>query len=319
MCGSPAVGPDNTIYIGSSDHLLAYNPDSSQKWIFEYEHNFMGNPTVGSDGTVYATTNDGYLYAVNPNGSLKWRFINKEDWCNDAIIDYNGNIYYGTIFENNLYCFDSNGSEIWRYRAPHGFDYCAVIANDGTIYAKDIDYLIALNPDKSEKWKISISPWGGNPSLSPDGKIILSGLEEFITAIDPADGSILWQYEIPFVKGGVDDVSEVAIGAEGNIYFAYTHDVRIGFLCALSPNGKLLWETQLLVDIQPYNFLHIRSEPAIGEDGTVFVTTDGSYQGPSNIEEFGFLYAINVQNPSPAPESINIAGETDGKVGIEYN
>lgn len=321
MCGSPAVGPEGTIYIGNNGNLLAYNPDSSTKWSLDYEHNFMGNPTVGPNGTLYATTNDGYLYAINPNGTVKWRYIDKNDWCTDAAIDHIGNVYYGTSFENSVYCLSPNGSLNWKYRTDYGINYCPVISDGGTIYARSTHYLIALNPDKTEKWKIWITDWGGgNPSLAPDGTIILSGGQEYITAINPEDGGIIWQYQIPNIHGGVDDVTEVVIGNDGTIFFAYTHNVRIGFLCALSSDGDFIWETQLVSDINPYQFLYIISEPSIGEDGTIYITTDGSYQELKSIHnEFGYLYAINKQNPSPAPGTLSIAGENNGKVRVEYN
>jgi len=315
--GTPAVGPDGTIYIGTIDHLFAYNPDGTKKWTLENEHNFFGNPTVGPDGTVYATTNDGYLYAVNPNGTVKWRFIDKNEGCSDAAVDHNGNIYYGTIYSNNLYCINPNGTENWRYRTVHGFDYCPVIGDDGTIYAKDISYLVALNPDGTEKWKQYI--WGDNPSLAPDGKIILGGTSEFITARSPETGGIRWRYEIPNIQVFIDSVTETVIGGDGTIYFAYTYDKRFGFVCVLSPEGDLLWETHLTSDIQPVKFFYILSEPSIGDDGTVYITTEFSYQGPNSSEDFGYLYAINKQNPSPAPGKVTINGETKGTVGIEYN
>jgi outer membrane protein assembly factor BamB len=30
------------------------------------------SPAVGSDGTVYVGSQDYYLYAINPGGTLKW-------------------------------------------------------------------------------------------------------------------------------------------------------------------------------------------------------------------------------------------------------
>ena len=32
------------------------------------------SPVIGTDGTIYIGSSDYYLYAVNPFGSLKWRY-----------------------------------------------------------------------------------------------------------------------------------------------------------------------------------------------------------------------------------------------------
>ena len=32
------------------------------------------SPCIGSDGTVYFGSNDYYLYAASPNGTVKWRY-----------------------------------------------------------------------------------------------------------------------------------------------------------------------------------------------------------------------------------------------------
>jgi hypothetical protein len=40
------------------------------KWKFQAEGMILSSPAVGSDGTVYASASY-YLYAVNPDGTLK--------------------------------------------------------------------------------------------------------------------------------------------------------------------------------------------------------------------------------------------------------
>jgi len=61
------------------------------------------SPAIGSDGTIYVGTysNNGQLYAVNPNGTLKWKtdFIGESIYASPAI-GSDGTIYVGT-YPNN--------------------------------------------------------------------------------------------------------------------------------------------------------------------------------------------------------------------------
>ena len=77
--GSPSIGPDGTIYFGSSDnYLYAVYPNGTLKWKFEAERsigNMGDHPAIADDGTVYFGTRYGsWIQAVNPDGSAKWAF-----------------------------------------------------------------------------------------------------------------------------------------------------------------------------------------------------------------------------------------------------
>ena len=73
--GSPAIGADGTVYVGSCDNkLYAINPDGSLKWAYTTGDDGDSSPAIGADGTVYVGSYDGKLYAINPDGSLKWSY-----------------------------------------------------------------------------------------------------------------------------------------------------------------------------------------------------------------------------------------------------
>jgi outer membrane protein assembly factor BamB len=72
----PVVGPDGTIYVGTSTGLIALNEDADAftprlRWVFVAEN--VGTPTIDSNGIVYfvgAKT----LYAINPNNTPYWTY-----------------------------------------------------------------------------------------------------------------------------------------------------------------------------------------------------------------------------------------------------
>lgn len=86
----PAIGPDGTVYwphrggLGSRGGLLAMASDGTVKWNFACDayglpgsaaYDVLGHAAVGHDGTIYVASaeDDGPIYAINQDGSLKWR------------------------------------------------------------------------------------------------------------------------------------------------------------------------------------------------------------------------------------------------------
>jgi outer membrane protein assembly factor BamB len=59
--------------------LYAINPDGTLKWRYGTYSYVHSSPAIGSDGTIYVGSWDNYLYAINPNGTLKWRYLTDDD------------------------------------------------------------------------------------------------------------------------------------------------------------------------------------------------------------------------------------------------
>ncbi len=72
---SPAIGSDGTIYIGSGDYnLYAVNPDGTEKWKYFTDGYLWSSPVIGIDGTIYIHSTENGFYAINPDGTEKWKF-----------------------------------------------------------------------------------------------------------------------------------------------------------------------------------------------------------------------------------------------------
>jgi outer membrane protein assembly factor BamB len=137
-----AVGADGTIYVSSSDNnVYALDPQGGLKWKFATGGRFLSSPAIGADGSIYAISWDHNLYVLNPDGTLKAKV---------AIGEY----------------FD-------RASAP-------VISADGVIYVSGIKgdgyngrfYLDAFSPDGRLKWKFSPGGYSGSPvAIGADGTV----------------------------------------------------------------------------------------------------------------------------------------------------
>ena len=71
MRSSPAIASDGIIYISPKyNHLYAINPDGSRKWRFKTGDDVSFSPAIGRDVTIYVGSGDNYLYAINSDGSI---------------------------------------------------------------------------------------------------------------------------------------------------------------------------------------------------------------------------------------------------------
>lgn len=81
---TPAISPDGTICIGTSEGKILNIDSSSEevKWIYksgaassgENAYGLPSFPVIDKDGTCYQGSVDGYMYALDKDGKLKWKF-----------------------------------------------------------------------------------------------------------------------------------------------------------------------------------------------------------------------------------------------------
>ncbi|UCF49823.1 MAG: PQQ-like beta-propeller repeat protein, partial [Thermoplasmatales archaeon] len=175
------------IYFTSRDgHVYCLNDDGSLKWMSDRITAFDYGPVIGSDGTIYAVPRWDWLFAFNPDGSEKWRKELPIDSGGQVSIAPDGTLIVCGQFHGVMAVDPSDGSILWTYTAhnPVGETITnAAIGSDGTIFFGCINYLSALNPDGTLKWKEHLStdvfPYmfmyvDGDPSISNDGTVYVT-------------------------------------------------------------------------------------------------------------------------------------------------
>jgi len=82
---SPAIDVNGVIYVGNmADPGRVYafntntiNPDIPSTWVplwtYDTGGGIQGSITIDTDGSIIVPSNDGFVHALNPNGTLKWR------------------------------------------------------------------------------------------------------------------------------------------------------------------------------------------------------------------------------------------------------
>lgn len=247
LVSSPTVGPNGSIYVGSTDgKLYAISIGGGLRWTHTTDGAIYSSPAVSAEGNVYVCSQDGRLYALAQDGSELWSFetggfgaISGSIFASPATGD-DGTIYIAGLYDPNLYALDpNNGSIKWACRFDsNGWPFASpVVATDGTIYQMLVydTSLYAIEPNNGTIiWSTDLadpgSGWfdsdyadiyGGyvegwsEPVLGPDGTIYVSLDEDpYLRAVDP-NGSIKWVTKLGFTTGFT-----LAVGSDGLIYAA---------------------------------------------------------------------------------------------------
>ncbi len=112
----------------------------------------MSSAALATDGTIYVGSCDGFLYALNPDGTLQWNFVAGEEIASSPVLGTDGTIYVGSG-SGDLYALDpADGSSLWQYPTTQlGIYPSPALSTDGTtIYVGANDNnLYALNTANS--------------------------------------------------------------------------------------------------------------------------------------------------------------------------
>lgn len=148
--GQAALADDGSIYVGDDQGvLLAVDPSGSEKWRFEA--GVIGTPVIDTDGVIYFTDGKA-VYAVNPDGSLKWR--------------------------------SSPIPNVDLLTSP-------ALASDGTLYIGGEFALIAFRPDGALKWNLRVFTPTSSPTIAPDGTIYFACGYSALCAVEDAGSPLM--------------------------------------------------------------------------------------------------------------------------------
>ncbi|MDO8545356.1 MAG: S8 family serine peptidase [Opitutaceae bacterium] len=269
-----------------------------------------GAPAVATDGTIYFGSIDKSVYALNPDGSLKWSFattggLNNSggsiDTASPAVAG-DGTIYIGNSV-GRFFALTPAGSPRWirDFGSSNSASLSPAIAADGTVYVKIGDgKLYALDPASgATKWSVDVrGPLTyASPVIAADGTIYQGSDDRSLYAVNP-DGSLKWRFETD-ASGEV--YSTPAIDSAGNLYFGVLNS---GKFYSLDAAGRPRW-------IYTGSFESISSSAALSADGrTVYF---GSYDRrlhaldtASGAARWTYQLANQVRASSPAVDASGV-------------
>jgi outer membrane protein assembly factor BamB len=268
---SPAVAVDGTVYFGSDDDNL-YAVDGKtgkQQWKARLgtclqtvgigpeatRCDVDAGPTVGPDGAIY--TGGDAIYAINPDGVLRWRFPVAGHVHSAPAVAADGTVIAGSQ-DNSIYAVNPDGRLRWEFRARDDVESTPAIEEDGTVYVgSDDNRLYALSPQGQLLWAFTTGDdVRASPAIGRDGTIYIGSFDGLLYAIR-RDGTLLWSF-----RTGDRILSSALVDAGGAILVG-SQDDR---LYAIEPDGRLRWSVELGGDVD--------SSPLLAADGTVYVGSD---------------------------------------------
>jgi outer membrane protein assembly factor BamB len=208
-------------------------------------------PVIGDDGTIYIVgeypgqpkfggTRDAGLFALNPNGSIKWFFSRPRAtslaYNHSVAIGKDGSIYC-PLWDSTFYALNPNGTIKWSrkgvFTAPN-----PVIDEQGRIYTAS-DTVFCFNPDGTVHWfyaNTEATEYCVRLMLGRN-RIFCSYYRDGILALDYS-GNKKWMYSVTITNiphfGIISDQTD-------NIYFTS----KYGTLISLTENGALRWMYEL--------------------------------------------------------------------------
>ncbi len=235
--------------------------DGLEKWrrrgIVQGLGGMSSGPIVGDDGSIYYGDKDSYVYALYPNGTMKWAYKTDNRITSAPALAEDGTLYVAS-WDAGLYALNSTtGKRKWRCGCGSSIAASPAIGDDGIIYLgtlSDKNEIVAVNPNGTIKWKYQTGDRiYSDPAIGDDGTIYIGSDNSYLYAMNP-NGTLKWRF-----KTGHHIKASPSIAEDGTIYVPSYDD----YLYALYPNGTIRWKC---------SNVGAGTNPAIGEDGTIYLS-----------------------------------------------
>lgn len=192
---APVLGLDGSVYCASSHHVLALNPDGSQRWMLDQDANFCSEPVLGPDGVLYITfagSSLTYLRALAPDGTRLWTQPIAAQASRALLAD--GVLYFHTNV--GLACFSLQGEQLWELELSQADQTPYLPATQsaaGLIIFGQGTELFACATDGSLAWRLTLpGEITERVAAYSDGGVAVP-LDTGVCAVSGA-GALEWNY-----------------------------------------------------------------------------------------------------------------------------
>jgi outer membrane protein assembly factor BamB len=210
---SPTILDNRTLYVTSAG-LMSFTLDGKLNWRVLQNVTSRASPGVSGNGDIYFGGENGVLYAVDRNGSLLWTFRTSGPIRTSPSVDASGNVHFGSD-DGSVYCLDRNGTLLWKYGTGAPVRSSVGIRGDGaSMCLTGNGSLVALDPNGSVDWAVKLDGYNVTRSLAIDSQgICYVGSDTTMYSVQ-ADGKVRWTYRI-----STGFVGSPAIGRNGTVVF----------------------------------------------------------------------------------------------------
>lgn len=267
--GTPLVGDDGTIYLGTdAKKLLAVSPKGTVLFRLETEGEADTSAAFDEAGNVvFAAGNR--LHSMRRGGDLAWRFAARGKIFTAPAITNEGLVIVGAQ-DHHVHAVGVGGELAWKVDLAADVDGAPAIGDDGSIYVgTDAGDVVRLDARGNVLWRTPVGGFvRGSLSIARNGDVIVGtyGPVPRVVRIG-SGGAVRGAFAIPGtgarefgIHGGpLED-------ADGVLYFGAQDDAAY----AVGPDGGLRWRFEAGGDIDgPLTMLADGSLVVPSEAGTV--------------------------------------------------
>ena len=231
---SISIASNGTLYLGSDDgYIYALSPTNPANnhviWkkqlinIAQYPvtSQLYTTPAIALDGTIYIGSNEGYLYALNPNSTLKWSYYAGHPLQSSPTIDnINNTIYFGAGY--SVYAIADAGYKGYlKWLTP--FD------TSGNVYS--------------------------SPALGLTGKLYFGSDDGYVYAVDSFTGIFEWKQSTntTLVPPNINPIfTSPAVDLSNNVIIGNGSFMNGVLYCYDGDTGTELWYNSYDADIGPF-------------------------------------------------------------------
>ena len=294
--------PSNTVNLV----VTARVSDGRVKWRFRQNGPYSQvRPVIGPDGTIYSVDVFAHLYALTPDGGLKWLVRGAGD--KGVAVGADGSIYVAS--ESFINAYNPDGSTKWSFvQNPRAFICLGIsVGPDGNIYSVSAEGLgvFSLTPDGALRWQ---QPEAYSRPIITYGEIVF-GLNGSTNQLYFSANKHLRSLTLagsPVFELPGSGFSQPAVAPDASVHTTFS---------SFTPGGGLNWT---FVSEYPYN---VASPPDIGSDGIHYfvqntiqlfaLNPDGSQRWHRTLDDYVAGPVVDSQNTQlllGSATTLNFAG-----------
>jgi len=198
---SPLIDKErNAVYVcdgsGGVTRLNLDDGNTVWQWSTGTPDSIYSSPNLGPGGRIFFGSYDGMFYALNPNGTLAWRYTGCRNYIHTSPSIWLDRVYFGSC-DGYLRCLGTgNGTLLWSFKTAYIPSSPAVYG--GKVHFGSFDQrfycLDALTGDHI--WNTSLgADIYSSPSVIED--ILVVGCDDgFLYCLDRTDGDIQWKLDL---------------------------------------------------------------------------------------------------------------------------
>jgi outer membrane protein assembly factor BamB len=280
----------------------------------------FSSPIVAGDGTVYVGSADQNYYALNADGSVRWKIETGEIIDSAGLLDDLGHVYFGSGDGYLRACDAKTGEVLWKFQADsptttgayiNWFEGNVAIGPSGALYAPNDDYRVyALDRTTGAvDWRFVMpdQTWS-LPAVDPKSGTLYVGNNELIigknTYAISAEGGVVWETSSPGTVAAspvlTSDGTVIVGGFDGFIH-AYK-----------ASDGSALWSTATRD--------HVYASAALLPDGTVVVPSADATVYALDPTTGAIKWTFDTPEPIRSSPAVDAAGNIyiGGGDGVLY-